>query len=382
METQDGSGFSNRQIVGRDAELAVVRECILRDGGARTLVLAGLSGIGKTTLCEAAIRLAHESSHRVLSARASSAEAPLPFSALIDLCDGVDGDDLACLPEVQREALEVALLRRGHGDEPPDARVIALGFRGVVQNACATAPTLITIDDVQWMDPSSLEVLAFLARRLRQERVCFVMTRSSERSTTMEDSFVRGAVQLLQVGPLSFGAARRLLLERLGLSLARSVLDRMVDITGANPLFLLELGRELLARGVPTSVDDLPIPARIEDLFEKRIEELTPAARHALMALALCPDIGLDGLTRLAGRGTLDEIVDHGLVQIDGDRVRSTHPLLGAAAVRGAGSEERGRHVGKEADSRPFSHGGRPRGHRAGSERVSGPGAADRDRRT
>ena len=166
------------------------------------------------------------------------------------------------------------------------------------------------------------------------------MTRSSERSTTIENAFERGAA-LLPVGPLSFGAVRRLLLDRLGLSLPRSVLHRMVDITDANPLFLLELGRELLARGVPTSVGDLPIPARIEDLFEKRIDELPPAARQALMALALCPDIGLDGLTRLAGQDTVDQIVDHGLVEIDGDRIRPTHPLLGAAAVRGAGRRAR-----------------------------------------
>jgi DNA-binding NarL/FixJ family response regulator len=341
METQGRSAFGHAQIVGRDAELGVVRECILHDGEARALVLAGLPGIGKTTLCEAGIPLAQERGHRVLSARASSTEAPLPFSALIDLCDGIGDDDLAHLPQVQREALQVALVRREHGDEPPDSRAIALAFRGVIQNVCAVTPTLITIDDVQWTDPSSLEVLAFLAGRLRQERVCFVMTRSSEQPTAMESSFAPGRVQLLQVGPLSFGAARRLLLERLDLSLPRSVLHRMVDISGSSPLFLLELGRELVAHGVPTSVDDLPIPARIEDLFEKRIDELPPPSRSALMALALCPDIGLDGLARLAGQDTLDELIDGGLVQVDGHRVRPTHPLLGAAAVRGAGQRAR-----------------------------------------
>jgi DNA-binding NarL/FixJ family response regulator len=341
MGTQDGVGFLAGQIVGRDLELAAVRQCVCSDGRARALVISGVPGIGKTTLCEAATRLARESGYRVLSARASSTEAPRPFSTLIDLCDGVDDEDLACLPELQRTALEVALLRKRPGDDPPDARAIALGFRGVIQKACAKAPLLIAVDDVHWVDPSSLEVLAFLARRLREERACFVMTRSSERSTTIEDAFERSAVQLLQLGPMSFGAVRRLLLDRLGLSLPRSVLHRMVDITDANPLFLLELGREILTRGVPDSVDDLPIPAGIEDLFDKRIAELLPSLRLALMALALCPDIGLDGLTRLADQDTLDELVDRGLVEIDGQRVRSTHPLLGATAVRGAGRRAR-----------------------------------------
>jgi DNA-binding CsgD family transcriptional regulator len=335
MGTQDRAEFTSWQIVGRDAELAVVCECITSEAGSRALVLTGRPGIGKTTLCAAAIRLAREGGYRVLSTRASSTAAPLPFSGLIDLCDTVGNEDLASLPDVQRAALEVALLRTRHGDEPPDARAIALGFWAVIRNMCLKAPLLITVDDVHWMDPASVEMLTFLAHRLQNERVCFLMTRSAERSTTIESSFERSAV--LQVGPLSFGAVRRLLLERLGLSLPRSVLHRIVDITGANPLFVLELGRELLARGVPTSVGDLPIPARIEDLFERRIDELSPAARRALMALALCPDIGLDGLTRLAGHSTVDELVDHELAEIDADRLRPTHPLLGAAAVRGAG---------------------------------------------
>jgi DNA-binding CsgD family transcriptional regulator len=341
MQTQDRFGIVRPPIVGRDAELTAIREGVVGDPGARAVVLAGTPGIGKTTLCEAAIGLAHERGHRVLSARASSTDAPLPFSTLIDLCDGVDGDELARLPEVQRRGLEVALLRRQHGAEPPDSRAIALGFRAVILNACATTPILISVDDVQWVDPSSREVLAFLARRLRQEPICVVMTRSDERPTTIEESFERGTVQLVTVGPLSFGAVRRLLLDRLGLSLPRSVLHRIVEITAANPLFLLELGREILARGLPTNVEDLPIPARIEDLFEKRIGELQLAARDALMSIALCPDIGLDGLTRLVGQETVDEIVDEGLVQIDGHRVRPIHPLLGAAAVGGAGRRAR-----------------------------------------
>ncbi|HTW20082.1 MAG TPA: AAA family ATPase [Mycobacteriales bacterium] len=328
-------------MVGRDGELAAVHDALLGEGGARALVLSGPPGIGKTTMYEAAIRIAGAGNHRVLSTGGSSTEAPRPFSALIELCDDIDGDELARLPDVQRLALEVALLRRTHDAEPPDPRAIALGFRAVVQNACESAPMLIAIDDVQWIDPSSLDVLSFLARRLRHEQVCFVMTRSSEAPVTIERSFASDAVQLLAVGPLSFGAVRRLLLDRLGLSLPRSVLHRMVDVTGGNPLFLLELGRELLALETPPSVDNLPIPARIEELLERRVDELPPGARRALMLLALCPDLGLDGLAQLVGPDPLDDIVDLRLVQVDGHRVRPTHPLLGAAAVRDAGQRVR-----------------------------------------
>ena len=104
-------------VVGRESELAVIREFVEADGSRRACVLAGQAGIGKTTLWEAGIDLARERGLRVLAARASSAEAQLSFSALIDLCDSVASDALAELAGPQRAALEVALLRAEPKDE-------------------------------------------------------------------------------------------------------------------------------------------------------------------------------------------------------------------------------------------------------------------------
>jgi predicted ATPase len=78
---------SGHEIVGRAAELAVLREFLERDGGVRTLVLIGDAGIGKTTLWDAGLGAARERGIRVLSTRASSAEAQLSYAALIDLPD-------------------------------------------------------------------------------------------------------------------------------------------------------------------------------------------------------------------------------------------------------------------------------------------------------
>src|ERR1019366_6106447 len=329
------------RVIGRESELVLIREFVDANASRRAFVLTGRAGIGKTTLWEAAIGLARERGWRVLAARGSSAEAKLPFSALIDLCDDVVTGDLAGLAGPQRTALEVALLRAEPVDGPPSAQAIALGFRNLLRSLAADTQLLIVIDDVQWLDESSLEVLTFLARRLREERVAFLLTRRADTSTAIERALDRGDVQCVEVSPLSFGAIRRLLIDRLGLRVSRQLLRRIVEITLANPLFVLELGRELLANGVPVAAEELPVPAGIEDLLGMRVASLASPLRRVLVALALSADLRVGELVAVVSEGAVDEAVDRGIVRVDGDRVRAAHPLLAAAAVRSVGRAER-----------------------------------------
>src|SRR5262245_6392476 len=144
-----------REIVGRAVEL----ERVSTGFTGRALVLAGEPGIGKTTLWEAGIAAARACGLRVLIARPSGAEAQLSFAALIDLCADVARRGL---PDPQRAALEVALLRRSPGEEePPLPHAIGLGLRNTL---AACAPVLVAIDDIQWLDPASADALAFAAR--------------------------------------------------------------------------------------------------------------------------------------------------------------------------------------------------------------------------
>jgi predicted ATPase len=167
-------------VVGRESELATIRQFVEADASRGGFVLAGQAGIGKTTLWEAALDLARDRGRRVLSARASDAETQLPFSALIDLCDDVPTEALEDLAGPQRSALEVALLRAEPANEAPSMHAIALGFRHVLRALSARTPVLIAIDDVQWLDAPSLDVFAFLARRLEDEPVAFLLTRRAE----------------------------------------------------------------------------------------------------------------------------------------------------------------------------------------------------------
>ena len=140
------------RIIRRRAGVAVTK-----------LILAGGPGIGKTTLWQEGIDTARDRGLRVLVSRPSGAEARHSFAGLIDLCDGLDEQILATLPAPQRVALEVALLRTEPGGDRLGAQAIAVGFLGLAYKLSADAPLLIAIDDLQWLDRPSSDVLAFVA---------------------------------------------------------------------------------------------------------------------------------------------------------------------------------------------------------------------------
>jgi DNA-binding CsgD family transcriptional regulator len=329
------------RVVGRESELALLGGFLDGISSGRSLVLSGGPGIGKTTLWETAIHGAAARGLRVLSASASSAEAQLSFAALIDLCEGIDPHLLAALAPPQRLALEVALLRAEPDGSPPEPHAIALGFLNVLRALAREGPLVVAVDDIQWLDSTSAEALAFVARRLDREPLGFLLSRRGEDRCVFERALQRERVEQLEVGPLSVGATQRVLVERLDLSLPRQLLRRVVDITLGNPLFVLELGRALLARGLPHAGEDIPLPGGIEEMLGTRVASLEPPLRRLLVAVALSADLHTLQLASLESAAALDTAIERGLLLLSGDRVRASHPLLAAAAKNAATAQER-----------------------------------------
>lgn len=238
--------------------------CCERPRGPCTVVLVGGPGIGKTSLWEAGIAAARESGFRALTARASDAEAELSFAALTDLLDGVDLGSVEGLPAPQRRALEVALLRVEPGGEGPSPRAIAFGFLNVARFLCRGALVLIAVDDLQWLDSASREVIAFAMRRLESGSIVFLLASRPGVATDFERASGLGGKRI-DVGPLSLGAIRVLLSERLGLSLSRHALRRLVGV---------------------------------EELLEVRVAQLSSGVRRLLLAVALTGDLRVSGLPR------------------------------------------------------------------------------------
>jgi DNA-binding NarL/FixJ family response regulator len=328
-------------IVGREPELAAVRACVVDDGPVRALVLCGDPGIGKTTLWEAGVDAARERGVRVLMARPSGAEARLSFAALIDLCDGVDIGALAGVPGPQRAALEVALLRAEPGAAVPGPHAIALGLLNGLRALAAREALVVAIDDLQWLDPSSADALAFLARRLGSERVRFLLATRPGGSSALERALARQPLERVNVGSLSLGATRRLLFDRLGLSLSRQLLRRIAESTLGNPLFVLEVGRTLVELGVPEVGQDVPLPDTVEELLGTRVAGLPGPIRKGLLALALSADLRVGELAAVVGADAVEAAVDSGVLLVDGERVRASHALLAAAARKRSRLRER-----------------------------------------
>ena len=179
-----GKGMS--EVIGREPELAVLEKFTGQGAPGLALLLIGGPGIGKTALWERGLHLARDRGIRVLAARPSGAEAELSFAGLFDLLEGIDIGAVGGLPVPQRRALEAALLRAEPMDAAPDRFAIAAGFLGVLRSLAASVPMLIAVDDLQWLDAASAEVLAFAARRARGQRFRFLLSRRSGAASGVE----------------------------------------------------------------------------------------------------------------------------------------------------------------------------------------------------
>jgi DNA-binding CsgD family transcriptional regulator len=327
-------------MVGREREAAAVTAFVTGETGGRAFVLTGEAGLGKTTLWQAAVATAREQGVRVLAARASEVELQLPFVALGDLLEEVEIAAVPGVPAPQRSALEVAVFRTEAGETELSGPVAA-GFTSVLRGLAARERTLVAVDDVPWLDRASAEALTFAARRLAGNKVRFLLARRPGAATSLEAAFTPPGAESLNLGPLSLGAVRTLLSQRLDLTLPRRVLRRVFESTGGNPLFALEVGRLLRERGTPEIGAELPIPDFVDDVFGPRVKGLPDSARRLLLAVALSPVLTRLELASVVDPLAIDDAVRGGLLVLDGARVRVSHPLLAAAARKHSPVAER-----------------------------------------
>lgn len=334
-------------VIGRDTELAALEAFLGEQAdGPRALILQGEPGIGKTALWEAAISMARERETLVLSSRPAQAEAELSFTALNDLLEDIDEETLGRLPAPQRRALEVALIRSEPGERPPEPRAIAAGFLQVIRELGGRQRLLVAIDDVQWLDAASSDALTFAARRLRNETVRFLVTTRPGGPPALLRALGDTAPARVEVEGLSFGAARRVLADRLGLVLPRRTMRRVFDITRGNPLFVLEVGRMHLEHGASAVQGEVPLPVMVDELLGVRVARLSGPVRRVLLAVALSPGLHESQLAAIVDPVAIDDARDADVLVVDGDHVRAAHPLLAEAArAQARGSERRALHL-------------------------------------
>ena len=143
------------------------------------------------------------------------------------------------------------------------------------------------MDDLQWLDAASAEVLAFAARRARGRRFQFLLSRRSGAASPVEGALDLAVLRTTEVGPLSLGATRRLLSQSLGLTVPPRTLLRLFDATQGNPLLALELGRALAGGRTWAIGTEPPVADLAGNPFGARVAKLPAPAHRALLVTAL-----------------------------------------------------------------------------------------------
>src|SRR5580693_5950237 len=271
-------------LLDRERERAALDGLLgdLRLGRGGALVVRGEAGMGKSALLEYVAGAAADI--RVARAVGVESEMELAFAGVHQLCAPLL-DRLEDLPDPQRDALGVAFgLRAGAA---PDRFLVGLAVLTLLAAVAEERPLLCVVDDAQWLDQASAQVLVFAARRLLAEPVGVIFA-------AREPGEAFGGLAGLEVRGLRDQDARALLDSAVRVRLDEQVRDRIVAETDGNPLALLELPRGLspaqLAGGFGL-VGAQAVPARIERGFRERLEVL-PAGTRSLMLVAAAEPAG------------------------------------------------------------------------------------------
>ncbi|MFF4387978.1 AAA family ATPase [Streptomyces sp. NPDC001552] len=347
-------------LIGRQEERATIATALSPQAATASLLLLGEPGVGKTLLLDTTVDDALTAGTRVLRVRGNAAETELAFAGLHQLLLPVldRADDL---PVRQRGALMAAF---GLGDDPapPDPMMMSLAVLTLVSHVASAGRVLLAVDDAQWIDRGSCQVLGFLARRLAGEPIgLLVASRGTHRPEWLDRS-----VPELVVSALSPAEAEELIGAQPDPPLG-AARRRVLETAAGNPLALVELSRAVARDGVlradgPQTVGlqtaglhaavlhaagHLPVTDLLERTFAAQVDELPAATRAALLVAAAAEGVGPAGVLAALPPGTDMDVwlpaERAGLVRLHSDRIDFRHPLVRSAIYGAAPFAERRR---------------------------------------
>ena len=328
-------------LVGRSGDCGALDDLVeaIRRGLSRSLVIVGEPGIGKTRLLRYTAQAA--GGMRTKSIAGVESELRLGFAALHRMLVPFL-DRIGLLPAPQRDALGSAF---GLAAGPPaDPFLVGLGVLTLLADAAAEQPLIWLVDDAQWLDRESLEVLGFVGRRLHADSIglLFGAREASPGLTALDGLPTR------RLGGLEPAAARALLATTVSGPLNARVAARIITETGSNPLALLELAGQLtpdqLAGRSPLP-QRLPVGRRMQGHFLRQVKMLPPAARSLLLLASAASSDDPAALWRAAalldlGPDAADPAVARDIISLH-PRVAFRHPLIRSAVYEGARSGDR-----------------------------------------
>ena len=335
----DDAGVSRRTgraiangLVGREAELATLGRAINGiEAEGVSVLLRGQPGVGKSSILRAAAVMARAKGALVLMASGVESEAMLPFSGLHQLLLPLIPKS-ASLPTVQQDALSTAFGAKA--GPPPELFLTALATLTLIADVANSQPVVLLVDDVQWLDPPTQAILAFVSRRLRHDPVVMISGLRDGHPVALSSADVFD----INLPALDAESSRKLLAtvaDDLTPADQRAVLEQ----AQGNPLALVELPTAWQAAGVDilnSASSTVPLTTRLEQAFAARISELPALTRDALLIAAVNAKDSLaeilTGTSILSGVGVstdcLEPAAEARLVSFDHVAIHFRHPLV------------------------------------------------------
>ena len=307
--------------VGRDDELDRIEAFLAAlPAAARSLVIEGEAGIGKSTLWWYAIERCRRAGFHVVMSRPAQEEMQFALVGVADLFETAEIDGVAF-------DADASPLTRG--------RAVLDALRLLTDES----PTVVAIDDLQWLDPVSAATLSYVMRRLDTEPVGMLGTRRSdaERAGQLgaDSGLPPGRSEVLGLGPLSLGALRHLL-SPMFVSISGPALRRIHEVSGGNPLYALELARALATEDrALRPMGQMVASSSLQSAVADRLDRMPPELAPLLEAVSALGRASVDGLQEVLGGRDVDALLqiaqrNHLLMVDEALDVRFSHPLLGS----------------------------------------------------
>ena len=320
------------RLVGRVRERRLLDGLVESvDGGGSAAAIVGEAGAGKTALLGHVADVASmRAGMRLLKARGEESEAVLAFAAIADLLLPLQ-EKFTELPQAQRQALEVCLAL-SNGPAPGPLAACA-GALGVLAAAADEQPLAVLIDDFQWVDPESRQMLLFAARRLAAERVVMILAIRDEPGAPPQEL----GLPAMRIGGLSVAECAELARD-LGAELSGSALRSLVQVTGGNPLAVLE-NLAGAADGMGTfEPGRLTLGGVLEQAWGRVFDELPEDTQHSLFVVATDGISGGRNVEAALGTlrlslGSLAPAERRGLVRTTDGEIQLRHPLMRSVVV-------------------------------------------------
>jgi tetratricopeptide (TPR) repeat protein len=347
-------------LIGREREMGQLHDAWAKAHGglAQAALVSGEAGTGKTRLVQDFVTLQAGAGARWLASRTTAGDLALPYSALEQALRPVVEEGV--IPDVPSEHLaevahslpELARLRPGLPTprelEPEQARAWRQRAWATFLVALARqAPIVLHLDDLQWIDPTSLDCIRYLLMQYPRGPVFVIASLRTEGGKPERhirefrtELHRRDLLTEISLGPLSEDETYELLRVMSGMPRLPRFSRRLYQHTEGNPFFLLETIQTLFAKGTlfkdergrwATAYDDfaqdyseLPLPDTVSDLMEPRLEGLDSQSRTFLDVAAV---VGrtfdpfmvqqISGLDRRQFRAAVDALVTRGLIRAE-----------------------------------------------------------------